>query len=156
MKKYILLCFLFLIFMSLTTQLYAQETDSLKEERLFQERIVKDTIDGVYIPKDISDCMVAIDAFTPDSIRESINNLPTEEFCSRYHLNLGMWIRNNWGLWGGSRLQTYFFNLGICEPDDMSGIILTSYSRHVKKEPLKFEEQIEKNKGGYDIRRKKK
>ena len=45
----------------------------------------------------------------------------------RYHLDLGMWMRNNWGLWGGSRLHKYFRAKGISHPEDMSSVILFYY-----------------------------
>ncbi len=44
-----------------------------------------------------------------------------------YHHGLGTWIRNEWGLWGGSRLRRYFREKGLFHPDDMSGIILESF-----------------------------
>jgi len=53
-----------------------------------------------------------------------------------------MWLRNNWQLWGGSRLSKYFNNLGIFHPDDMSGIILDSYHRYLTDKEIKLEEQI--------------
>ena len=58
------------------------------------------------------------------------------------HIGLGLRIRNEWGLWSGSRLAVYFRNLGINHPDDMSGIVLESYVRHVKQEPIKLDEQV--------------
>lgn len=42
-------------------------------------------------------------------------------------MGLGMWMRNNWRLWAGSRLQKYFLVRGIRHPDDMSGVILEYY-----------------------------
>ena len=42
-------------------------------------------------------------------------------------IGLGMWIRNNWGLRSGSRLQKYFRDRKIVHPDNMSGIILDYY-----------------------------
>ena len=38
-----------------------------------------------------------------------------------------MWLRNNWGLWGGSRLQKYMLERKIQHPDSMSAIILEFY-----------------------------
>ena len=38
-----------------------------------------------------------------------------------------MWLRNNWGLWGGSRLLLYLFDRGLKHPDDMSAAILKFY-----------------------------
>ena len=43
-----------------------------------------------------------------------------------------MWIRNNWGLWGGSRLLKYFKERGITHPDSMSAIILACYYHWLK------------------------
>ena len=45
----------------------------------------------------------------------------------KYHLGLGMWMRNNWGLWGGSRLQKYFTDKGVTHPEGMSSVILFYY-----------------------------
>jgi hypothetical protein len=58
------------------------------------------------------------------------------------HIGLGLRIRNEWGLWSGSRLAVCFRNLGINHPDDMSGIVLESYVRHVKHEPIKLGKQV--------------
>lgn len=48
-----------------------------------------------------------------------------------FHLGLGMWIRNNWGLWSDGRLYRAFAKLGLAQPDDMSGLILEEYWRHL-------------------------
>jgi len=53
-----------------------------------------------------------------------------------------MWMRNNWGLWRGSRLSKYFNEMGVFHPDDMSGIILVSYHRYLTGNEIKLEEQI--------------
>lgn len=36
-------------------------------------------------------------------------------------------MRNNLGLWGGSRLERYFVERKVYHPDDMSGEILKAY-----------------------------
>jgi len=59
-----------------------------------------------------------------------------------YHFGLGMWLRNNWGLWQNSTLAKYFHCLGIFHPDDMSGIVLTSYWRRLNGRPLDLERQV--------------
>lgn len=44
---------------------------------------------------------------------------------------LGMWIRNNWGINGGSRLLKYFTDRNVGEKmfgnDEISGIIIDQY-----------------------------
>jgi hypothetical protein len=62
---------------------------------------------------------------------------------SAYHHTLGRWIRNNWGLWSGeSKLAEWFKSLGIEHADDMSGIVLDSFWRHLHDKPLDVEGQV--------------
>ena len=58
-------------------------------------------------------------------------------------MGLGMWIRNNWGLWKRKKLADYFNTIGVYHPDDMSGIILTSYYRELNGENWKVDNQVE-------------
>jgi len=78
----------------------------------------------------------------PDSIKLTIKVLTENEFSGRYHLGLGMWMRNNWGLWKGSRLSKYFNSLGIYHPDDMTGVIFNSYHRTMLGNEIKLNEQV--------------
>lgn len=66
-----------------------------------------------------------------------------EEDLPKYHFDVGMGIRNGWGLWAGSQLAKYFEEMGIFHPDDMSAIILTSYHRHLNNKDVKLDEQRE-------------
>jgi hypothetical protein len=69
-----------------------------------------------------------------------------QEFSTNPHFSLGLWIRNNWQLWGGSRLSKYFNKMGIFHPDDMSEIILKSYDRYLLTNDLRLNEQIQQYK----------
>lgn len=93
----------------------------------YERRIVADTIDGVYIPRDIEDCFSQLDSILAFKNRRGIIAQPNRESMSKYHFGLGMWLRNNWGLWSGSRLERYFYNRGVYHPDNMSGAILEYY-----------------------------
>lgn len=105
-------------------------------------KYVKDTINAIYIPKNLEDCFEQINSFWADSTKLKMKNLSENEFSGRLHHGFGMWIRNNWRLWGGSRLSKYFNDLGIYHPDDMSGIILVSYHRHLNNKEIKLDEKI--------------
>ena len=59
--------------------------------------------------------------------KDEIKNLKNKKETIKYHHTLGMWVRNNWGLWGGSRLQKYFLDKKVNHPDGMSGLILEFY-----------------------------
>lgn len=98
-------------------------------------------INEVYIPIDLADCFVQLGILlNPEDLKTMING--SEDDMNQYHFGLGMWIRNNWGLWRGSRLSRWFNDLGIQHPDDMSGIILDSFWRHLHEEPLRLDEQV--------------
>ncbi|KAF0196860.1 MAG: hypothetical protein FD166_2138 [Bacteroidetes bacterium] len=111
-------------------------------DTLEAEKYNTDSLNGIYIPKDLNDCFNQIDGFWNDSIKNQVKSWTEEEFCANAHFGFGMWMRNNWGLWGGSRLQAYFNDKGIYHPDDMSGIILTSYYRYLKGDKIELKKQI--------------
>ena len=97
---------------------------------------------GLYIPKDIEDCFKELEKMLhPDLIQEMKSG--TELDMAQHHFGLGRWMRNNWQLWGISRLSAYFNGLGVHHPDNMSGIILTSFWRHLNNKPIEFDKQIE-------------
>ncbi|TVR31510.1 MAG: hypothetical protein EA390_06395 [Balneolaceae bacterium] len=99
-------------------------------------------IDDVYIPKDLNDSFDQLNIILKQDDIDSLRALKSEEDLWQYHFGLGLWMRNNWRLWGGSRLSTYFNDLGIYHPDDISGIIITSYWRHLNNLPLELDAQI--------------
>jgi hypothetical protein len=87
---------------------------------------------GVYVPRDVEDAMRELDRMLPEEV---IADMKTRVPIYDYHHSIGMWMRNNWGLWGGSRLQDYFMRQGIRHPDEMSGVILRAYRRHLRSLP---------------------
>ncbi|NUY82685.1 hypothetical protein HUK80_17415 [Flavobacterium sp. MAH-1] len=115
-----LLIFVFIIF---SLQSYAQDED-------------------VYIPKNLEDSFRELDKMLPQSYKDSIKLLSEDDFSGGAHFGLGIWMRNNWEFWKGSRLSRYFNNKGIKHPDDMSGIILDSYHRYLNNQDIKLDEQI--------------
>ncbi|MEX0997950.1 MAG: DUF6794 domain-containing protein [Flavobacteriaceae bacterium] len=117
--------------------------ETIIEESDYEDISENEFIDDEYIPKDINEAVHQINTFFTDSIRNEIKSLSENEFSSRAHFSLGMRLRNNWGLWGGSRLAVYFNNIGIFHPDDMSGILLISYHRHINDKDLEIDKQID-------------
>jgi len=105
-------------------------------------RSITDSLRGIYIPKDINDCFTQIDKFWSDSTKNQVKLWSENEFTAKAHLGFGTWMRNNWQLWGGSRLSKYFNDMGVSNPEDMSGIILASYHRHLLGVPVNLNEQL--------------
>lgn len=118
----------------------------IKQQRCDKEdkvRFVTDSLRGIYIPKDLEDCFKTLDNIYTDSVRLEIVKLTEDEYSSNNHLfGIGIWMRNNWQFWRGSRLSRYFNQLGIYHPDDMSGIIMDSYHRYLRKEEIRLDEQV--------------
>jgi hypothetical protein len=90
----------------------------------------------VYIPKDLEDAFLELEKMLSPALLNEIR-LKSEKDMIEYHHGFGTWLRNNWGLWAGSRLAQYFRQLGISHPDDMSGVILTSFWRHLHAQPIR-------------------
>jgi hypothetical protein len=94
-----------------------------------------------YVPVDLDDCLMQLDSTLSPAMLDTMRNW-TEEDVSKAHFELGLWIRNNWGLRTGSRLSKWFNERDIWHPDDMSGIILTSYWRHLHNRPIELDAQV--------------
>jgi len=95
----------------------------------------------VYVPKDLDDCFAQLKKILSKDLIEKMKTGPEEDMID-YHHGLGTWLRNNWGLWKGSRLSKWFNARGIKHPDDMSGIILDSFWRHLNNKPINLDEQV--------------
>ena len=125
---------------------YAQAQAGRGEEPTRPKYAVHPTPDpsapfGVYIPKDLHDAFIELERMMdPQFLAEFQSG--TEAKLVKYHFGLGLWTRNNWALWKGSRLTSYFANLGIHHPDDMSSIIMVSFHRHLNGKPIKLDEQV--------------
>ena len=122
------------------------------EERIDVRALVRyqlDSIDNIYIPTDIYDAFGQIDGFLSDSAKQETIEMSEREFAAGMHFGLGIWMRNNWGLWNGSRLSKYFNDCGIFHADDMSGIILDSYHRYLRNDDIDIEGQIDYYKDYY-------
>lgn len=113
-----------------------------EEEIEYQQRIRQDSIDHIYIPANIEDCFKQLNMLLSYTERKEFTAKSEERVIGVYHMGLGLWMRNNWGLWRGSRLSSYFNELGVTHPDNMSSVIITSYHRHLNGKDLKLEEQL--------------
>ena len=107
------------------------ETDLAKEKRRleFEKRKTLDSINGIYIPKNLRECITELDKMLNfESKKQLRESKGIWEFNS--HMGgLGMWIRNNWGINGGSRLLKYFNDRGMKNRDDISGAIIEHYQK---------------------------
>jgi hypothetical protein len=94
-----------------------------------------------YVPKNLDDALRQLDLLLGDKGRAEVQRAKEADMV-QYHMGLGMWMRNNWGLWAGSRLAQYFNQLGIRHPDDMTGIIFDSYWRKLHGRDIDLDAQV--------------
>jgi peroxiredoxin len=100
-------------------------------------------------PSNIEECIKELKETLPSADLHRFEFEP-ELVTDEYHLTLGLWIRNNWiRAEGGGRLFEFFHDMGINNPDDMSGIILTSLWRDLHSQPLRVEDQVREYKISY-------
>lgn len=99
---------------------------NVTEDELFYIEWVKPVV-----PKTVEEAILALDKMLVPEDKEYL--LTEEKAAIMVHHTLGRWIRNNWGLWGGSELKDVLAKQGIDHPDDMSHYIIEEYIKHYKK-----------------------
>jgi hypothetical protein len=109
-------------------------------EKQYEERIRKDKLNGVYIPKNLDDALLSLDKLITPESQQKIKALPEDSVCSFLHYRLGQWIILNWGFYGGSRLSHYLRSAGVTFPDDMADFILLAYHRKLNGKPVVIRE----------------
>jgi hypothetical protein len=97
--------------------------------------------DALVLATPLDSTLAALDTLLTPEQRDTIR-LCTENCVARFHFGLGMWIRNEFGLWGGSRLQEYFLSLGVTHPDNMSHVIIDAYWHHLNHVPYEIKDLI--------------
>jgi hypothetical protein len=93
------------------------------------------------IPTNLDECFTELLRELTDS-EIKIFKAGSEDETIRYHNGLGRWMRNNWKLWLDSDLAKWFNSIGIHHADDMSGIILTSFWRHLHSKQVHLSAQV--------------
>jgi hypothetical protein len=116
------------------------EQETLKAKQQAQEeakkRLTLEKIDDIYIPKNIYECLTELDkVLNFEGKKQLLESKDASQFNS--HMGgLGMWIRNNWGINGGSRLSKYFHDrkvgIGMWGNDTISGEIIDQYIKWLK------------------------
>lgn len=79
-----------------------------------------------------------------------------KESTDGLHFGLGMYLRNEWGLWypEHSRLAKHFVRIGIDHADDMSSIIFESLHRKLNNLPIDLDGQVKEYKEYWNEMRK--
>lgn len=86
------------------------------------------------IPASLDEAHRELERILPKNELAKIDAIKSEHAMIEYHFGPGMWMRNQWGLWGDGPLAKHMNKLGFTHPDDMSATILKTFwcKRHGK------------------------
>lgn len=129
------------------------EEETIKDEERkkeeFKKRLTLEKIDDFYIPKDLYECMTELDRILNYESKKQLKEAKDIWQFNGHMGGLGMWIRNNWGLNGGSRLQKYFKDRNIGKEmfgnDEISGVIIEQYIKWLKGDKKSWEKWVKEN-----------
>ena len=86
-------------------------------------------MNGEKIPRNIEEAIAGLDSLLSMEDKEYLK----ENGSIAVHHTLGMYIRNEWGLWTGSELKSELEKKGLTHPDDMSDYIISEYIDALKR-----------------------
>ena len=86
-------------------------------------------MNGEKIPRNIEETIARLDSLLSMEDKEYLK----ENGSIAVHHTLGMYIRNEWGLWTGSELKNELEKKGLFHPDDMSDYIISEYIDVLKR-----------------------
>jgi hypothetical protein len=93
------------------------------------------------IPLTLNDCYIALDKLLDYQTKNDIKISPVNELI-KYHIGLGMWIRNNWLRQSNNRITGTLYNNGLRSLDNMSQIIIIGYHYYLNGNNKTLEELI--------------
>jgi hypothetical protein len=117
-----------------------KKQEIIEKKVAYQKHIVADSINGLYIPQNLEECFLELNKILKPKDIEALKNLKDRNETILYHHGLGTWLRNNWRLWGGSRLQQYLKKKGLIHPDNMSATVLEYYYDWLNEQHEKWKE----------------
>jgi hypothetical protein len=104
-------------FRNADNQMALLDTKEYELEKLIEDENRKNanTIDNLYIPKNLKDCFIQLDKTLTNQNKTLLKESTDLYMFNSHGGGLGMWIRNNWGINGGSRLLIYFNERGLTD-----------------------------------------
>jgi hypothetical protein len=93
------------------------------------------------IPPALAPAFALLDSALSPASRDSLRRLLPDS-VSELHFSLGMWLRNNGGLWKGGPVADSLRARGVTHPDDMSHLILTAYGFYLRGQRVPLDSLI--------------
>lgn len=123
-------------FNQIIAQQYDPPANDTEFERQYQERIKKDRLHGIYIPKNLDDALAQLDKLTSPESKLKFKSIPEDSVISVMHNRLGQWLIVNWSFYEGSRLSHYLRSAGVTYPDDMADFLILAFHRRLHDKPV--------------------
>lgn len=79
------------------------------------------------IPTTVAEAHAELERILSAEMLAEIDAMPSEDGMAHYHMDVGLYMRNSWGLWAGGPLARHMQELGFTHPDIMSGEILATF-----------------------------
>lgn len=99
--------------------------------------------EGSQIPTTLAEAHIELERLLSSEELARIDAMMAEDEMITYHFGLGMYLRNNWGLWRDSQLSKHMKQLGFTHPDDMSSVILKTFWCKRHDQNFRLEERVE-------------
>jgi hypothetical protein len=143
-----------LLFVLFIVNLFAQPTtkpatadggppsDEKEFERQYQERIKKDRLYGIYIPKNLDDALLQLDKLLSPQKQAELMMMHQDSVVKKLHNSLGRRIIDNWGFYNGSRMSHYLRSAGVTYPDDMADFIILAYHNKLNGKPVVLKDLV--------------
>lgn len=124
----------------LFSQQYDPPANDQEFEKQYQERIVKDRLNGIYIPKNLDDALAQLNKLSSEESKAIFKNIPEDSVCLLMHNRIGQWMIVNWSFYEGSRLSNYLHSAGVTYPDDMADFLILAFHRQLNQKPVSIKE----------------
>lgn len=130
---------------------FCQQTPEQEYMVKYDRNILKERINGVYIPIDMEDAFKELMDLSDPLSLEKFQHAPEDTIARKLHFGLGRWMSYNWNFYEGSRFSHYLKEMGISYPDDMIQFVIVSFHKYLNKKNLDLESRAQY----YKDRRKK-
>jgi hypothetical protein len=128
-----------------------QQGDSVAvaEAKRRQQDQAVDSLDGIFIPRNLPESATELDRLLADSVKQRIRQLRARGELEDLTPSLGVWLCSRWGLYTGSRLELHLRQLGHDTSGGMADAILAAYGDYLNgKEVIESAYQAPKHNYG--------
>jgi len=143
LMKYLLLSLSMLVFGSLAVgQSQSPPSGEEEHQKEYNKRVTKDSLFGVYIPKDVPDAFKQLDKLIDEASKRKFKKYSEDSVKVFGVKSLGKWMTINWSLYEGSRLVANLRGRGLYHPQDMALFLVIGYYRKLNNLPMEEEKRI--------------